>query len=87
MVIHPRNTKSVVTALRQKQNRKNLMLKLTLDTNITEQVREYIVLGLTPAEELKWQSHINNVCKQLETYFCLASLSTMPALIAAYNVL
>ena len=50
---------------------------LTLGTSITEQVREHGVLGVTLDEELKWQSHIDGVNKQLEIYFCLASLSTM----------
>ena len=41
------------------------MLQLTLGTDIVEQVREHRVLGVTVDEELKWQSHNDNVCKQL----------------------
>ena len=63
-VIHPGKTKSMVLASRQKHQRKPLMLKLTLGANLIEQVREYRVLGVTLDEELKWQSHIDSVCKK-----------------------
>ena len=65
MVIHPGRTKSMVVAARQKRQLKALVLKLTLGTDIVEQVREHRVLGVTLDEGLKWQSHIDNVCKQL----------------------
>ena len=39
------------------------MPKLTLGTDIVEQVREHRVLGVTLDEELKWQSHIDNIRK------------------------
>ena len=42
------------------------MLNLTLGTNITEQVREYRVLGIIIDEELKWHPHIDNICKQVD---------------------
>ena len=65
MVIHPGKTKSMVVAERQTRQLKLVILKLTLGTDIVEQVREHRVLGVTLDEELKWQSVINNVCKQL----------------------
>ena len=71
IVIHPGKTKRMVTALRQKHQIKPLMLKLTLCTNIVEQVREHRVLAVTFDEDLKRQSHVNNVCKQLKVSFCL----------------
>ena len=40
------------------------MLNLALGTNITEQVWTR-VLGITIDEELKWQPHIDNICKQV----------------------
>ena len=52
----------MVLASRQKHQLKPLILNLTLGTNITEQVR---VLGITIDEELKWQPHIDNICKQV----------------------
>ena len=53
---HPGKTKSMVLASRQKHQLKPLILNLTLGTNITEQVREHRVLGITIDEELKWQA-------------------------------
>ena len=41
------------------------MLKLILGTDIVEQVCEHRVLGVTLNEEIKWQSDIDNVRKQL----------------------
>ena len=55
----------MVLASRQKHQLKPLILNLTLGTNITEQVREHRVLGITIDEELKWQPHIDNICKQV----------------------
>ena len=63
-VIHPGKTKSKVLASRQKHQRKPLMLKLTLGASLIEQVREHRVLGVRLDEELKWQSHIDSVCKK-----------------------
>ena len=62
MVIHPGKTKSMVVAVRKKYQLKPLMLKLTLCTDTVEQVHEHRVLGVTFGEELKWHSHIDNVC-------------------------
>ena len=51
------------------------MLKLTLDTNIVEQVCERRVLGVILDEELKWQAHIYNVGKQVvQNLFLLGQL-------------
>ena len=55
----------MVLASRQKHQLKPLILNLTLGTNITKQVREHRVLGITIDEELKWQPHIGNICKQV----------------------
>ena len=65
MVVHPGKTKSMVLASRQKHQLKPLILNLTLGTNITEQVREHRVLGITIDKELKWQPLIDNICKQV----------------------
>ena len=53
LVIHPGKIKSMEVATRQKHQLKPLMLKLTLGTNIAEQVREHRVLGVTLDGELK----------------------------------
>ena len=41
------------------------MLNLTLGTNIIKQVCEHRVLGITIDEGLKWQPHIDNICKKV----------------------
>ena len=55
----------MVVAARQNHQLKPLILQLTLGTDIVEQVREHRILGVSLDEELKWQSHIENICKQL----------------------
>ena len=40
------------------------MLRLTLGAKFIEQVCEHRVFGVTLDEELKWQSHIDSVCKK-----------------------
>ena len=65
MVVHPGKTKSIILASRQKHQLKPLILHLILGTNIIEQVREHSVLGITIDKELKWQPHIDNICKQV----------------------
>ena len=61
-VVH---TKSMALACRLKHQLKPLLLNLTLGTNITEQVREHRVLGITTDEVLNWQPYIGNICKQV----------------------
>ena len=74
----PRKDKRYGSSREKKHQLKPLMRKLTLGTDIVEQVREHRVLGLTIDEELKWQSLFDHICKQLaQNYFCLASLSPM----------
>ena len=72
MVIHPGKTKSMVVAARQKHQLKPLILKLILGTDSVEQVCEHRVLGVTLGEEIKWQSHIDNVRKLVSSKFIFA---------------
>ena len=81
MAIHPGRTKSMVIASRQKHQLKPPMLKLTLGTNIIEQVCEHRVHEVTLEEELKWQSYTDYVCEQLARN--LFSHSVMQAWIVA----
>ena len=75
MLVYPGKTKNMALASRQKYQLKPLILNLTLGTNIIEQVREHRVLGITIDEELKWQPHIDNICKQVaRNYFLLGQL-------------
>ena len=65
MVIHPHKTKCMVLTARQKHQRRPLTRNLTLGKTAVQQVREHRVLGVIIDEELKWQSHIDNVCKRV----------------------
>ena len=53
----------MVIATPQKHQLGPLQLKLTLDKTDIEQVHEHLVLGVTIDAEMKWQSHLSNVCK------------------------
>ena len=53
----------MVTATRQKHQLSPLQPKLTLEKTDIEQVHEHRVLGVTIDAEMKWQSHLSNVCK------------------------
>lgn len=64
MVIYPHKTKSMVLASRQKHQRKPLTIKLTLRRkNPVEQIRERWVLAEVTDDELKWQLHIDSICR------------------------
>ena len=66
----------MVTATRQKHQLSPLQLKLTLEKRYIEQVHEYHVLGVTIDDEMKWQSHLSNVCKIVsKNLFLLSQLS------------
>ena len=60
-------TKTTTTTKNNNKKRqlKPLILKFTPGTNIVEQVCEHRVRGVSLSEELKWQSHTDDVCKQL----------------------
>ena len=53
----------MVIATHQKHQLSPLQLKLTLEKTDIEQVHEHLVLGVTIDAEMKWQSHLSNVCK------------------------
>ena len=63
MIIHPAITQSMVIATRQKHQLSPLQLKLTLEKTDIEKVHQHRVLGVTIDVEMKWQSHLSNVCK------------------------
>jgi hypothetical protein len=41
-----------------------------LDNTILQQVPSHVYLGITIAEDLKWNSHINNITKKANTTLC-----------------
>ena len=63
MVINPIKTKSMTIATRQKHQLSPLHLDLVLNGAKIEQVSEQRLLGITIENKLRWDSHINNVCK------------------------
>ena len=63
MVINPIKTNSVTIATRQKHQLSPLPLDLDLNGAKTDQVSEHRLLGITIDNKLRWDSHINNVCK------------------------
>ena len=63
----------MVLTTRQKLQRGPLTLNLTLGKSPVEQVREHRVLGVITDEELKWQSHVDNICKHLSKNVFLLS--------------
>ena len=71
MVIHPHKTKCMVLTTRQKHQRRPLTL--TLEKTPVQQEREHRVLGVIIDEELKWQSHIDNICKHVSKNLFLLS--------------
>ena len=60
MIIHPAKRKSIVITTRQRHQLSSLHIQLTLEKAHIEQVREHLVLGVTIANEMKWQAHLNN---------------------------
>ena len=74
MIIHPAKTKSMVIATGQKHQVSPLQLKLTLEKTDIEQVHEHHVLGVTTDDEMKWQSHLSNVCKTVSKNLLLSQL-------------
>ena len=73
MVIHPHKTKCMVLTTKQRHQRRPLTLNLTLEKSPVQQVCEHRVLGVIIDEELKWQSHIDNICKHLSKNIFLLS--------------
>ena len=63
MVINPTKTKSMTIATRQKHQLSPLPLDLVLNRAKIDQVSEHRLLDIAIDNKLRWDSHINNVCK------------------------
>ena len=63
MALNPTKTKCMLMATRQKHQKKQLPLNLKFETTPIEQVSKHRLLGVTVDEQLKWQTHINNICR------------------------
>ena len=76
MALNPTKTKCMLMATRQKHQKKQLPLNLKFETTPVEQVSKHRLLGVTVDEELKWQTHINNICRTVSrNIFLLSKLS------------
>ena len=73
MVINPIKTKAMTIVTRQKHQLDNLPLDLVLNGAKIYQVSEYRLLGITRDNKLRWDSHINNVCKTVSRRVFLLS--------------
>ena len=73
VIIHPHNAKCMVLTTRQKHQRRPLTLNLTLGRNSVQQVGEHWVQGLIIDEQLRRQSHIDNICKHVSKNLFLPS--------------
>ena len=73
MVINPIKTKSMTIATRQKHQLSPLPFNLVLNGAKTDQVSEHRLLGITVDNKLRWDSHINNVCKTVSRRVFLLS--------------
>ena len=65
MILNSNKTKSMVITTRQKHQLKQLSLLLSVNSSNIEQVREHRVLGVILDQEMKWEAHINSLCKRI----------------------
>jgi len=65
--------KSVTIATRQKHQLSPLPLHLLLNGAKIDQVSQHRLLGITIDNKLRWDSHINNVCKTVSRRVFLLS--------------
>jgi hypothetical protein len=76
MILNPQKTKSMVITSRQKHQRAPLHINLSIGSANIDQVDSHRVLGVTIDNELRWQPHINNVCKTVSrNLYLLGKLS------------
>ena len=83
MAVDPTKTKYKLMATRPKHQKKQqqktqLPLNLKFETTPIEQVSKHRLLGVTVDEQLKWQTHINNICRTVSrNIFLLSKLNQM----------
>ena len=63
MALNPTKTKCMLMATTQKYQKQQLSLNLNSETTPIEQVSNHRLLGVTADQQLKWQTHINNICR------------------------
>jgi hypothetical protein len=65
MILHPKKSKCMVIATRQKHQTQSLHLNLMVGSTRIEQVREHKILGVIVDNELNWRSHINSISSKI----------------------
>jgi hypothetical protein len=78
MSLNPLKTECMVITTRQKHQLCPLSLSLSVNGSPVEQGSQHRLLGVTIDDELKWQAHINNVCKKVSrSLYMLSKLKTI----------
>ena len=63
----------MLMATRQKHQIQQLPFNLNFETTPVEQVSKHRLLRVTVDEQLKWQTHINNICRTVSRNIFLLS--------------
>jgi hypothetical protein len=63
MALNPTKSKSMLITTRQKHQRAPLKLNLTLNNEPLHQVSEHKHLGVVIDDKLRWNAHVDHVCK------------------------
>jgi ribonuclease P/MRP protein subunit RPP40 len=75
MILNPSKTECMTISTRQKHQLKPLMLDLSIQSHTITQVTEHRLLGVIIDNQMKWQSHLNSVCKTVSrNVFMLSKL-------------
>ena len=81
MALNPTKTKCMLIATRRKHQKQQLSLNLNSETTPIEQVSNHRLLGVTTDQQLKWQTHINNICRTVSrNIFLLSKLAKFSAI-------
>ena len=73
MLLNPSKTECMIIATRQKHQLAPLNLNLSIQNDPVTQVAEHRLLGVTIDNQLRWQAHINKVCKSVSRNLYLLS--------------
>ena len=65
MILHPDKSKCMIITTHQKRQLYQHELKLKIDNKNIEQVKKHKLLGIIIDQNLTWDDHINQLCKQL----------------------
>ena len=65
MIIHPEKTKCMIIASRQKHQLDPLELNIVINKSTIQQVDNHKLLGVIIDKDLRWENHINSICKKV----------------------